>query len=44
MGLDAFKMGLVLSAFFRTRAVMQLPADRVIDSVEARINMALGRA
>jgi hypothetical protein len=32
-----------ISAFFRTYGVMQLPADRVVDKVEAWISVALGR-
>jgi sugar phosphate permease len=40
LGLDAAQMGLVLSAFFWTYAVMQLPAGWFIDKVGVRISLA----
>src|ERR1700710_189143 len=40
LGLDAAAMGLVLSAFFWTYAVMQLPAGWIIDKVGVRISLA----
>jgi MFS family permease len=44
LGLDATQMGLVLSAFFWTYAVMQLPAGWFIDKVGVRISLALAVA
>ena len=41
LGLDATQMGLVLSAFFWTYAVMQLPAGWFIDKVGVRLSLAL---
>jgi sugar phosphate permease len=41
LGLDATVMGLVLSAFFWTYAVMQLPAGWFIDRVGVRLSLAL---
>lgn len=41
MGLDAAAMGLVLSAFFWTYAVMQLPAGWIIDKVGVRVSLAV---
>jgi MFS transporter, ACS family, D-galactonate transporter len=41
LGLDAAQMGLVLSAFFWTYAVMQLPAGWFVDRVGVRISLAL---
>ncbi|HEX4636233.1 MAG TPA: MFS transporter [Rhizomicrobium sp.] len=40
LGIDAATMGLVLSAFFWTYAVMQLPAGWFIDKVGVRISLA----
>jgi ACS family D-galactonate transporter-like MFS transporter len=40
LGIDAAAMGLVLSAFFWTYAVMQLPAGWFIDKVGVRISLA----
>jgi ACS family D-galactonate transporter-like MFS transporter len=40
LGIDAAAMGLVLSAFFWTYAVMQLPAGWFIDRVGVRISLA----
>jgi MFS transporter, ACS family, D-galactonate transporter len=40
LGLDAAQMGLVLSAFFWTYAVMQLPAGWFVDRVGVRISLA----
>jgi len=40
LGLDATAMGLVLSAFFWTYAIMQLPAGWFIDKVGVRISLA----
>jgi sugar phosphate permease len=40
LGIDAAEMGLVLSAFFWTYAVMQLPAGWFIDRVGVRISLA----
>ncbi len=40
LGIDAATMGLVLSAFFWTYAVMQLPAGWVIDKLGVRISLA----
>jgi MFS transporter, ACS family, D-galactonate transporter len=41
LGLDAAAMGLVLSAFFWTYAVMQLPAGWIIDKVGVRVSLAV---
>jgi len=41
LGLDAAAMGLVLSAFFWTYAVMQLPAGWFIDKVGVRVSLAV---
>lgn len=41
LGINAAEMGLVLSAFFWTYAVMQLPAGWLIDKVGVRISLAL---
>ena len=41
LGLDATAMGLVLSAFFWTYAVMQLPAGWFIDKVGVRVSLAV---
>ncbi|WP_323122682.1 MFS transporter [Burkholderia alba] len=41
LGLDAFGMGLVLSAFFWTYAFLQLPAGWFIDKVGVRVSLAL---
>jgi MFS transporter, ACS family, D-galactonate transporter len=41
LGLNAAQMGLVLSAFFWTYAVMQLPAGWFVDRVGVRISLAL---
>lgn len=40
LGINAAEMGLVLSAFFWTYAVMQLPAGWFIDKVGVRISLA----
>src|SRR6478609_9361949 len=40
LGLDATQLGLVLSAFFWTYAVMQLPAGWFIDRVGVRLSLA----
>jgi len=40
LGIDAAAMGLVLSAFFWTYAVMQLPAGWFIDKLGVRISLA----
>jgi sugar phosphate permease len=40
LGIDAATMGLVLSAFFWTYAVMQLPAGWIIDRLGVRISLA----
>ena len=40
LGIDAGAMGLVLSAFFWTYAVMQLPAGWFIDKLGVRISLA----
>ncbi|HKU54934.1 MAG TPA: MFS transporter [Rhizomicrobium sp.] len=40
LGIDAAQMGLVLSAFFWTYAVMQLPAGWFIDKMGVRISLA----
>jgi MFS transporter, ACS family, D-galactonate transporter len=40
LGIDAATMGLVLSAFFWTYAVMQLPAGWIIDKLGVRISLA----
>jgi ACS family D-galactonate transporter-like MFS transporter len=40
LGIDAAAMGLVLSAFFWTYAVMQLPAGWFVDRVGVRISLA----
>ncbi|MBN9587991.1 MAG: MFS transporter [Alphaproteobacteria bacterium 64-11] len=40
LGIDAAAMGLVLSAFFWTYAVMQLPAGWIIDKLGVRISLA----
>jgi len=40
-GINATEMGLVLSAFFWTYAVMQLPAGWFIDKVGVRVSLAL---
>lgn len=40
LGIDAAEMGLVLSAFFWTYAVMQLPAGWFIDKLGVRISLA----
>lgn len=40
LGIDAAAMGLVLSAFFWTYAVMQLPAGWFIDKVGVRVSLA----
>jgi ACS family D-galactonate transporter-like MFS transporter len=44
LGIDAAQMGLVLSAFFWTYAVMQLPAGWFIDKVGVRISLAFAVA
>jgi len=44
LGLDAAAMGLVLSAFFWTYAIMQLPAGWFIDRVGVRISLTLAVA
>ena len=44
LGLDAAAMGLVLSAFFWTYAVMQLPAGWFIDRVGVRVSLTLAVA
>jgi len=41
LGINATEMGLVLSAFFWTYALMQLPAGWFIDKVGVRISLAL---
>ena len=40
LGLNAAQMGLVLSAFFWTYAVMQLPAGWFVDKVGVRLSLA----
>jgi ACS family D-galactonate transporter-like MFS transporter len=40
LGIDAAQMGLVLSAFFWTYALMQLPAGWFIDKVGVRLSLA----
>jgi D-galactonate transporter len=44
LGINAAEMGLVLSAFFWTYAVMQLPAGWFIDKVGVRISLAFAVA
>jgi ACS family D-galactonate transporter-like MFS transporter len=44
LGLDAAAMGLVLSAFFWTYAVMQLPAGWIIDRVGVRLSLTFAVA
>jgi ACS family D-galactonate transporter-like MFS transporter len=44
LGLDAAAMGVVLSAFFWTYAVMQLPAGWIIDRVGVRVSLAAAAA
>ncbi len=41
LGLDAAAMGVVLSAFFWTYAVMQLPAGWIIDRIGVRLSLIL---
>src|ERR1700679_4361958 len=44
LGLDAAAMGLVLSAFFWTYAVMQLPAGWIIDRIGVRLSLTVAVA
>src|ERR1700754_1702056 len=44
LGIDAAAMGLVLSAFFWTYAVMQLPAGWFIDRLGGRISLTFAVA
>lgn len=41
LGLDAAQMGLILSAFFWTYAMLQMPAGWFIDKVGVRVSLAL---